>query len=118
MSNNFNKVILAGRLTRDPETREAGSSTITHFGLALNRIYYVGEEKREEVCFVEVGFWGKSGETVAKYFKKGKPILVEGHLKFTEWEDKESGQKRNRLAVVGERFEFLGDGGKSEDAAF
>lgn len=109
---NYNKVILVGRLTRDPETKQVGPDrTVVHFAIAVNREW--GETK--ETMFIDVGYWGKTGETIAKFFTKGKEILVEGHLKMNEWEDKH-GQKRVQHAVVGERFEFVGGKDKAPDA--
>lgn len=105
---NFNRVILAGRLTRDPETQDAGSTTITTFGLAVNRKYLVGEDQREETLFVEVGFWGKRGKVIAQYLGKGDSIHLEGRLRFTEWSDAKTGAKRNKITVIGESFEFMG----------
>jgi single-strand DNA-binding protein len=106
---NYNKVILVGRLTRDPVTKSVGpDKVVTHFGLAVNRRW--GDT--EEVMFIEVGYWGKTGETIAKHFKKGKEILVEGHIKMSTWEDKDTKKERTQHTVVGERFEFVG--GKSE----
>lgn len=115
---NFNRVVLGGRLTRDPRTRDAGASRITDFGLAVNRKYKVGDDEREEVLFVEVGFWGRTGEVIAQYLKKGDPIFLEGRLRFTEWEDEKTKEKRSKVAVVGERFEFVGGKRGSQDSAF
>ena len=113
---NLNKVILIGRLTRDPETRFIPSgSGVTNFGLAINRVYNAGGEKREEVCFVDVTAWEKTGETIARYVKKGDPLLVEGRLKFDTWES-QTGEKRSKLSVVVERFQFLGGGGGGEQS--
>ncbi|MGQ0552084.1 MAG: single-stranded DNA-binding protein [Planctomycetota bacterium] len=107
----YNKVILLGNLTRDPEVRSTPSGqTVTALGLAVNRNYTVGGpggEKREEVTFIDVDFWARKGEVVAQYFKKGDPIFVEGRLTFRQWEDKE-GHKRSKLSVTGENFEFVG----------
>lgn len=110
----FNKVLLMGNLTRDPEVRSTPSGqTVTAFGIASNRTYTVGGpggEKREEVTFVDVDFWGRRGEVVAQYLKKGDPIFVEGRLTYRQWEDKE-GNKRNKLSVTAENFEFIGGRG-------
>jgi single-strand DNA-binding protein len=113
----YNKVILMGNLTRDPEVRSTASGqTVTALGLATNRTYTVGGpggEKREEVTFIDVDFWGKRGEVIAQYLKKGDPIFIEGRLSFRQWDDKE-GNKRSKLSVTGESFEFVG--GKRERA--
>ncbi len=108
---NLNKVMLIGRLTRDPETRHtAGGSSVTTFGLAVNRTYKRpgSDESVEETTFVDVEAWAKTGETFARYMKKGRQAYVEGRLKFDSWE--KDGQKRTKLVVVMENFQFL-DGG-------
>ncbi len=106
----FNKVILMGNLTRDPELRQTQSGTsVCRFSIAVNRSYNSQDGSlRDETCFVEIDCFGKSAENVAKYFTKGKPILVEGRLRQDSWEDKQTGQKRTKLMVVLERFEFIG----------
>ena len=108
---NFNKVILMGNLTRDPEVRSTSSGqSVTALGLATNRTYTVGGpggEKKEEVTFIDVDFWGKRGEVIAQYLKKGDPIFIEGRLTFRQWDDKD-GNKRSKLSVTAENFEFLG----------
>jgi len=107
----FNKVVLMGNLTRDPEVKSLpNGQAVTELGLATNRTYTVGGpggEKKEEVTFVDVSFWGRKGEVIAQYFKRGDPIFVEGRLTFRQWETKE-GQKRSKLSVTGENFEFIG----------
>jgi single-strand DNA-binding protein len=115
---NFNKVILAGNLTRDPEVRYTPKGTaIAKLGLAINRSWKneAGETK-EEVTFVDVDAFGRTAEVISQYLKKGRPILVEGRLKLDQWDDKQTGQKRSRLGVILENFQFLdsgrgGDGG-------
>lgn len=106
---NFNKVILAGNLTRDPELRYTPKGTaICKFGLALNRTWTTETgEKKEEVTFVDVDAFGRQAEVIAQFVKKGRPLLVEGRLKLEQWDDKQSGQKRSRLGVVLEGFSFL-----------
>lgn len=111
----YNKVILMGNLTRDPETREVGSTTICSFGLAVSRKFRTADgQDREEVCFVDVDAWSKSGEVIARYFGKGKPILIEGRLKLDQWEN-QSGEKRSKLKVIMERFEFVGSRDDRDD---
>jgi single-strand DNA-binding protein len=119
----YNKVLLMGNLTRDPEVRATSSGqSVTALGLACNRTYYVGGqggqggEKREEVTFIDVDFWGKRGEVIAQYFKKGDPIFIEGRLTFRQWDDKE-GHKRSKLSVTAESFEFVGGGRRGEGGA-
>src|SRR5690242_4079172 len=109
----FNKVILAGNLTRDPELRYTPKGmAIAKIGLAINRTWRneAGESK-EEVTFVDVDAFGRQAETLAQYLKKGSPLLVEGRLKLDQWDDKQTGQKRSRLGVTLEGFQFLGTGG-------
>jgi single-strand DNA-binding protein len=110
----FNKVILIGNLTRDPELRYTPKGTaIAKLGLAMNRTWRdeAGQTK-EEVTFVDVAAFGKQAETLGHYMKKGRPIMVEGRLKLDTWDDKQTNQKRSRLEVVLESFQFLDFGGK------
>lgn len=115
---NLNKVFLIGNLTRDPELRYTPSGTaIASFGMAINRNWKGPEgEKKKEVCFVDVNVFGKRAEVINEYFTKGKPIFVEGRLRFEQWETKD-GQKRNTLRVVAEDFQFLDAGEKKEGTA-
>ena len=107
---NFNKVMLMGNLTRDPEVRYTPSGmAVADLGLAVNRRYRGSDgQDHEETCFVKVTVWGRQAETCGQYLKRGRPVFVEGRLKFDEWE--KDGQKFNRLSVVGERVQFLSDG--------
>jgi single-strand DNA-binding protein len=109
----FNKVILVGNLTRDPELRYTPKGmAIAKIGLAVNRNWTSeGGEKKEEVTFVDVDIFGRTAENVAQYMKKGRPILIEGRLRLDQWDDKQTGQKRSRLGVVAETVQFLGSGG-------
>jgi single-strand DNA-binding protein len=108
----FNKVILMGNLTRDPELRYTQSNiAICKFGLAVNRrIKDQNGEWREEPTFVDITIFGKRGEAFAKFHTKGKPAFIEGSLRFDQWEDKEGGGKRSKLYVVGDTWEFVGGG--------
>jgi single-strand DNA-binding protein len=109
---NLNRVMLIGRLTRDPETRHtAGGSSVTNFGLAVNRSYRKpgNDDLVEETTFVDVEAWGKTGENFARFMKKGRQAYVEGRLRFDSWE--KDGQKRSKLVVVMETFQFLDSGG-------
>src|SRR2546423_12574010 len=112
---NFNKVILLGNLTRDPQLKYLPSQTpVAEFGLAVNRKFRTqAGEDREEVTFVDVSAFGKQAELINQYFTKGKPIFIEGRLKYDQWEDKQGGGKRSKLSVVMEGFQFVGgrDGG-------
>jgi single-strand DNA-binding protein len=116
---NLNRVLLMGNLTRDPELRVTPKGTpICQFGLAINRQWKSDSgEKQEEVIFVDVECWGKQAETVAKYCKKGKPLYVEGRLKLDQWEDKNTKEKRSRMKVVLEQFQFLGDSRDAQPAS-
>ncbi|HEX4264084.1 MAG TPA: single-stranded DNA-binding protein [Verrucomicrobiae bacterium] len=114
----FNKVILVGNLTRDPELRYTPKGmAIAKIGLAVNRNWTSESgEKKEEVTFVDVDIFGRTAENVAQYMKKGRPILIEGRLRLDQWDDKQTGQKRSKLGVVGEVVQFLGSatGGSGE----
>jgi single-strand DNA-binding protein len=107
---NFNKVILVGNLTRDPELRYTPKGlAIAKFGLAINRVWTnEAGEKKEEVTFVDVDVFGRTAENVGQYMRKGSPILVEGRLRLDQWDDKQTGQKRSKLGVVAEIVQFLG----------
>jgi single-strand DNA-binding protein len=108
----LNKVLLMGNLTRDPELRVTPKGTpICQFSLAINRQFKMESgESRDEVIYVDVEAWGKQGETIAKYCTKGRPLYVEGRLRLDQWEDKNTKEKRSRMKVVLEQFQFLGDG--------
>jgi single-strand DNA-binding protein len=115
----FNKVILAGNLTRDPELRYTPKGTaIARLGIACNRKWKTETgEMKEEVTFVDVDAFGKTAETIGQYLKKGRPILIEGRLRYDTWEDKQSGQKKSKLGVVLENFQFLDSGGGRGEGA-
>ncbi len=115
----FNKVILAGNLTRDPELRYTPKGTaIARLGIACNRKWKTETgELKEEVTFVDVDAFGRQAETIGQYLKKGRPILIEGRLKLDQWEDKQSGQKKSKLGVVLESFQFLDSGGGRGEGA-
>ncbi len=106
----YNKVILMGNLTRDPEMKYLPSGTaIANFGIAMNERYtdrQTGEQK-ENVCFVDVEAWDRQAEIVNEYFSKGSPIFLEGSLRFDSWETPE-GEKRSKLKVRLLRFQFIG----------
>jgi single-strand DNA-binding protein len=117
----FNKVILVGNLTRDPELRYTPKGTaIAKIGLAVNRNWTSESgEKKEEVTFVDVDVFGRTAENVGQYMRKGRPILIEGRLRLDQWDDKQTGQKRSKLGVVAEIVQFLGSptGGAGGDSA-
>ena len=114
---NFNKVILLGNLTRDPQLSYLPSQTpVVDFGLATNR-RWTGQDgqQRDETCFVDCRAFGKPAETINKYCKKGKPLLVEGRLSFDSW-TAQDGSKRSKLRVTVESFQFMPIGGAKPSA--
>jgi single-strand DNA-binding protein len=106
----FNKVMLMGNVTRDPEVRYTPKGTaVTEVGLAVNRVFTAENgEKREETTFVDITLWGRLAEIAGDYAKKGRPIFIEGRLQLDTWDDKQTGQKRSKLRVVGETLQLLG----------
>ena len=103
----FNKVLLMGNLTRDPELRyTSGGTAVASFGLAVNRKFKQGEEWKEDVCFVDITVWAKQGENCAQYLHKGSLAFIEGRLNYQPWEA-EGGQKRSKLEVVANNVQFL-----------
>ena len=118
----FNKVILLGNLTRDPEVRYTPKGTaVTELGMAVNRVYTAENgEKREEATFVDVTLWGRTAEIAGEYLRKGRPVFIEGRLQLDTWDDKQSGQKRSKLKVVGEALQLIGGrpgGGGDEEGS-
>ena len=106
----YNRVLLLGNLTRDPEIRYTPKGTaVAELGLAVNRVYS-GEngEKREETTFVDVTLWGRTAEIAGEYLKKGRPVFIEGRLQMDTWDDKATGQKRSKLKVVAEGMQLIG----------
>jgi single-strand DNA-binding protein len=120
----FNKVFLLGNLTRDPEVRYTPKgSAVADLGIAVNRVYTLDNgEKREEVTFVDVTLWARLAEIAGEYLKKGRPVFIEGRLQLDSWDDKQSGQKRSKLKVIGETMQLLSSrsggpaGGEGENA--
>ena len=113
----MNKVIILATLTRDPELRYLPKGTaVCKLGIAQNRKWKTESgEEREDVLFADVDCFGKQAETVAKWFKKGSRMLVEGRLKLDQWEDKKTGEKRSKIAIALESFSFV-DRAKTEKA--
>lgn len=106
----YNKVILMGNLTRDPETRTTPSgSTICKIGLAVNRTF-TGQDgqKKDDTTFVDCDAFGKTAEAIAKWMTKGRAILIEGRLRTDQWQDKDTGKQRSKLGVIIESFQFVG----------
>lgn len=114
---NLNKVTLMGRLTRDVELRYTPKGTaVADLGIAINRYSGTGDERKEETVFVDVTLWGRQAEVAGEYLSKGRQVFIEGRLQLDSWQDKDSGQKRSKLKVVGESMQFIGgngDGSKS-----
>jgi len=114
---NFNKVFLMGNLTRDPEMKYTQSGqAVVSFGMAMNRKYRNrNNEMIEETTFVDIEGWGKQAETFNQYMRKGRPAFIEGRLKLDTWENRE-GQKRSKLRVVMENFQFIGGAAGRDDS--
>ncbi len=118
----FNKVVLVGNLTRDPQVRyTTGGTAVGEIGMAVSRQWFDKQtnQKKEETTFVDVTLWGRQAEVAGEYLAKGRPVLIEGRLQLDSWEDKDTGQKRSKLKVVAENMVMLGskqgggDGGGS-----
>lgn len=114
----FSKAIVAGNVTRDPELRTTMSgSQVCSFSIAVNRSYRGNDgNQQDQVSFIECIAWGKSGETIAQYVKKGSGLLVSGRLEQRSWDDKTSGQRRSRTEVVVDDFTFIGGNGNGGGA--
>ena len=107
----FNKVILMGNITRDPDVRYTPSgSAVTELGLAVNRSWFdkQSNSKKEETTFVDVTVWGKTAEIAGEYLAKGRSVLIEGRLQMDQWDDRETGKKRSKLKVVCENMTMVG----------
>lgn len=113
----FNRVILVGNLTRDPQVKYTpGGQAVSEIGMAVSRTWFDKNtnQRKEDVTFVDVTLWGRTAEIAGEYLSKGRPVLIEGRLQLDQWDDKETGQKRSKLRVVGESMQMLGsrqDGG-------
>ena len=114
---NYNKVILMGNLTRDPQLTFLPSQTpVVEFGLAVNRRWRDQQgQQREDTCFIDCRCYGKQAETINKYLSKGRPVLIEGRLQLDQWEAKD-GSKRSKHRVLVERFTFVDSGGQGGGA--
>lgn len=121
----FNRVILMGNLTRDPQVKRTPAGVaVTDLGLAVNRVWFDKQTnaKRDETTFVDVTCWGREAEIAGEYLTKGRPVLIEGRLQLDSWDDKATGQKRSKLRVVCEKLTLVGSrdgggGGRSAPAA-
>lgn len=107
---NFNKVMLMGNLTRDPDVRFTPKGTaVAEIGLAVNRSYKDDNGRQfDETTFVDITLWGRVAEIVGEYCRKGRPLFVEGRLQLDSWDDKQTSQKRSKLKVIGENIQLLG----------
>lgn len=107
----FNRVILMGNLTRDPQVRRTnGGTAVAEVSLAINRSWFdkSSNSRKEEVTYVSVTLWGRMAEVAEEYSRKGSSVLIEGRLKLDQWEDRDTGEKRQRLNVIGESYTMLG----------
>ena len=104
----FNKVILLGNLTRDPEVRYTPNGiAVASFAIAVNRKYKQGDETKEEVSYIDIVVFGKQAESCGQYINKGDSVLIDGRLQQRRWDDKETGQKRNKVEVVANQVNFM-----------
>ena len=116
----YNKVILMGNLTRDPELKYLPSgAAVANFGIAVNRVYNDRQsgERKEDVCFVDITAWSRQAEVCNEYLRKGSPVFLEGRLSFRSWET-DDGQRRNKLDVVAERVQLVGGRQDSDGGAY
>ena len=107
----FSKAIITGNLTRDPELRTTSNgSNVCSFSVAVNRTYKDSSgEQKEDVSYIDCSAWGRLGEVINQYAKKGSSVLVSGRLDQRSWEDKNDGKKRSRVEIVVEDFNFIGN---------
>lgn len=116
---NFNRVIVAGNLTRDPELKYTPQgAAVCNFALAVNRYWNNKQtgQRQEETSFLDCEAWGKTAELISQWCKKGKPLLVEGRLKQDRWQDQQTGQNRSKIKIVVEQMQF-GGGKRDQDGA-
>jgi single-strand DNA-binding protein len=117
---NFNRTIVAGRLTRDPVVRYTPSgAAVAEIGLAINRVWTDKQTntRKEETTFVDVTLWSRDAEVAGEYLAKGSSVLIGGRLQLDTWDDKQTGQKRTKLRVVAERMQMIGGRGEGGPAA-
>ncbi len=104
----FNKVILLGNLTRDPEVRYTPNGVaVASFALAVNRKYKQGDETKDEVSYIDIVVFGKQAESCGQYINKGDSVLIDGRLQQRRWDDKDTGQKRSKVEVVAQSVNFM-----------
>jgi single-strand DNA-binding protein len=113
----FNKVVLMGNLTRDPQVRQITSGSVAEISLAVNRTWFdkATNTRKEEVTFVDVTLWGKDAEVAGEYLAKGRAVLIEGRLTLETWDDKATGQKRSKLKVTCEKLVLCGGRGEKSE---
>ena len=119
MANDLNKVILIGRLTRDPEYKNINGNSLVNFSLANNRSYMVQGNKKEDTNYFECEAWGKLAAIIRQYATKGKQVVVEGRLKFETW-DSPDGKKMSKIRIFTENLQLLGGnagGGSSSSSS-
>jgi single-strand DNA-binding protein len=117
MSISLNHSIIAGNLTRDPETRYlANDKVVCKFSLAHSKKFKVGDEHREKVLFLDCQAWGRTADVIGQYAANGKPIIVEGELEMEQWEDKDTGKSRSKIMLNVVRLHFVPDGKRGESA--
>lgn len=109
MASDLNKVILVGRLTRDPDYRIINQNPVVNFSIANNRTYVTGGDKREETHFFECEAWGKLADIIKQYAKKGQQVAIDGRLRQSTWETPE-GKKNSKIRIVVENLQLLGGG--------
>jgi len=116
----INKVVITGNLTRDPELRQAGTTTVLTFGIAVNERFKNSQtdEWEDRPNFFDVLIWGKRGEGLSRHLTKGMKIAIEGKLRWSQWEDKDTKQKRSKVEIVADNVDFMSTGNKSEDGNF
>jgi single-strand DNA-binding protein len=120
MAAGYNRVILVGNLTRDPEYKQLPSGNTCRLGIATNRQFSSRQTGTmvQEVCYIDIDVWGAQAESCRQYLSKGRPVLIEGRLKFDSWDDQQTGQKRSKHSIVADRVVFLGNSaGADIDAA-
>ncbi len=118
---NINRVVLTGNLTRDPELRSLPSGmSVCSLRVACNTRRKQGEEWVDKPNYFDVTVWGRQGETAAQYLEKGRPVAIDGRLEWREWDDKETGKKRQSVDIVADSVQFLGsrDGGEGNGSRF
>lgn len=107
MATDFNRVIIIGRLTRDPEFKQINNTSLVNFSIANNRTYVANGEKKEEVSYFDCSAWGKLADIVKQYCKKGKQIAIEGRLQQSVW-DAPDGKKNSKVRIIAENIQLLG----------